>query len=132
MKPGMKVDLRTSKSEKYQKSGYLDNRCYGEQKTISQLKYSLYLNQNLVGRSKMDIQKKMHKISVSMVTNILPWQSKRGFEDQKTFPQLKYSLHINQNMAGGSGMDIGKNPQNICFHGNQEEFLEAKTSLQPT
>ena len=67
MKLGMKVDLRTEKSEKYQKSGYLDNRCYGDQKTFSQLKYSLYLNQNLVGRSAMDIEK-IHKISVSMVT----------------------------------------------------------------
>ncbi len=33
----------------------------------------------------MGIQQKMHKISVSMVTNMLPWQPKRGFEDQKNF-----------------------------------------------
>ncbi len=89
MKLGMNGDLWTAKSEKHRKPGYLDNRCHGDQKTFSQLKYSLLINQNLLGRSGMGLEKNTQNIrfhgyrSVAMAT-------KKGFWGQNRVVFTEY------------------------------------------
>ncbi len=57
-KLGMKVCHGTLTTEKILRSGYHDDGCQGEQKTFSRLKYCLDINQNLVGKLGMSIEKK--------------------------------------------------------------------------
>ncbi len=52
--------------------GYLGNGCYGDEKTFSNLKYSIDWEKNVPGRSIMDGSKKP-EIPVAMETNMLPW-----------------------------------------------------------
>ncbi len=58
---------------------------------------------------------KMHKIFVSIVTNMLPWQPKKGFlKTQKVFTSQIFAIY-----QSNPGREVGdghrKDPQNLAL-----------------
>ncbi len=90
----MKVDLWTAKSEKYRKPGYL------------------------VGRSGMGVEKKMHKMFASMVTNMFPWQPKNRFSRTKNV--LTAQIFPTDIVRGVSGVLPWKP---LCCHDNKKTAI---------
>ena len=71
---------------------------------------------------------KMHKIFVSMVTNMLPWQPKKGFlRTQKRSHSSTIPYKSIKTWYGGDGHR--KNPQNIRFCGDQCVAMATKQGV---